>query len=52
MLKVYIVLFLKYRVSDQTNEVSAIGAIFILLILKKKIATARFEKTIQYKLLS
>ena len=41
-------LFLKYCVSDQTNGVSAIGALFIYLLLIMEIATAKYEKIISY----
>ena len=44
----YIKLFFKYCVSDQTNAMSAIGAIFIYLFLIMEIATAKYEKIISY----
>ena len=48
----YIKLFFKYCVSDQTNAMSAIGAIFIYLFLIMEIATAKYVKIILYTYLS
>ena len=44
----YIKLFFKYCVSDQTNEMSAIRAIFIIFIFNMEIATAKYVKIILY----
>ena len=48
----HIKLFFKYCVSDQTNEMSAIGAIFIILIFNMEIATAKYVKIILYTYLN